>query len=189
MTGPTIQVHTPCLPEVEAERIPLAARPALRGDAPAELRLGLVDNGKPRARELLQLLAEELRARLPIVSVELVSKPSAANPIGDEEAEALAARVDLAVAGLGDCGACTACSVHDALLLERHGVPATVLITDVFVPTVARFSDVLGSPGYHSLVVPHPVAVKPTEHLRRLAAGVADAAVDQLTAPAGALVG
>ena len=181
----TIQVHIPCLPESETEQVPMAAREVATG----RLRLGLIDNGKPRARELLHMLAEELEARLPIASVELISKTSAANPISDEEAAALAARVDLAIAGLGDCGACTACSVHDALLLERNGVPATVLITDVFVPTVARFSDVLGTPGYHSLVVPHPVAVKSAETLRQLAASVADAAVDQLVAPAPALAG
>ncbi|NPC96045.1 UGSC family (seleno)protein [Nocardioides sp. zg-DK7169] len=181
----TIQVHVPTLPESEVEQVPMAPRTAAEG----ALRLGLIDNGKPRARELLQMLAEELGTRLPIASVELISKPSAANPISDEEAVGLASRVDLAVAGLGDCGACTACSVHDALLMERHGVPATVLITDVFVSTVARFSAVLGTPGYHSLVVPHPVAVKPAETLRRLAAGVADAAVTQLGAPSPAYAG
>ena len=187
MIGPsTIQVHIPCLPESEVVPVSLAPRPVA---ASADLRLGLVDNGKPRARELLLFLADELKARLPIISTEMISKTSAANPISDDEAQAFAARVDVAVAGLGDCGACTACSVHDALLLERCGVPATVLITDVFVSTVARFSEVLGSPGYHSLVVPHPVAVKPTDHLRDLAAGVADAAVDQLVTPAPALAG
>lgn len=185
MTGPTIQVHVPCISEAEVEPVPLAPR----AEARPGLRLGLVDNGKPRARELLGYLAEELATLLPIVDTELISKSSAANPITDEEAASLAARVDLAIAGLGDCGACTACSVHDALLLERHGVPATVLITDVFVPTVARFSAVLGTPGYHSLVVPHPVAVKPAERLRQLAGGVADAAVVQLMAPASALAG
>ena len=39
-------------------------------------------------------------------------------------------------------------------------MPATVLITDVFVSHVARFAANLGHPGYHSLVVPHPAATK-----------------------------
>lgn len=187
MTDPsaTILVHSPCPPRVEASRVPMAAREPSAG----ALRLGLVDNGKPRARELLTMLAEEIGRLTPVRSVELISKTSAANPISEEEAADLASRVDVAVAGLGDCGACTACSVHDALLLERHGVPATVLVTDVFVATVARFAEVLGTPGYHCLVVPHPVAVKPSETLRRLALEVADAAVAQLLATEPALAG
>ena len=182
MTDSTIWVYNPCAPKTEQEPVALARRSAHR----AEVRLGLVDNGKPKARELL-LVAEELGKRLPVVAMELVSKPSAANPLTDSEAAALADRVDLVVAGLGDCGACSAASLQDALLLERNGVPATVLITDVFVSHVARFSDVLGAPGYHHLVLPHPVATKAPERLRLLAQSVADAAVDQLVASTPAL--
>jgi hypothetical protein len=60
-------------------------------------------------------------------------------------------------------------------------VPAAVVITDAFVGHVARFADALGLPGYTPLVVPHPVSSKDDAHLRRLAAGIADAAVAQLT--------
>lgn len=185
MTESMIWVHNPCAPRAEQAPVPLAPRSARR----AEVRLGLVDNGKPKARELLLLLAEALGERLPVVATELISKPSAANPLTDAEAAALAERVDLVVTGLGDCGACSAASLQDALLMERNSVPATVLITDVFVSHVARFSDVLGAPGYHHLVVPHPVATKSPEHLQLLARSVADAAVDQLMAAMPALTG
>jgi hypothetical protein len=60
-------------------------------------------------------------------------------------------------------------------------VPATVVITDAFVGHVARFADALGLPGYPALVVPHPVSSKDAAHLARLAVGMADAAVAQLT--------
>src|SRR3712207_5283324 len=127
------------------------------------------------------MLGEEMRGLLPIRSVELVSKPSAASPLADDEAAEIAGRADLAITGLGDCGACSACSLHDALLLERAGVPSTVLITDVFVSHVARFAVNLGAPGYHNLVVPHPAATKSDDELRRLALSVSSAARDQLS--------
>lgn len=176
MTAPTIQVHVPAVVDAPCAPLDLAPRGVLGGD----LRLGLVDNGKPRARDLLLMLGEELARVLPITATELVSKPSAASPLGDDEAAALASRVDLAITGLGDCGACSACSLQDALLLERNGVPAAVLITDVFTGHVARFSSVLGAPGYAYLVVPHPVATKTDDHLRSLAAGQAGAAAELL---------
>ena len=178
----TIQVHRPVVPSPPAVPVELAPRTGVAEGA----RLLLVDNGKPRARDLLGMLAEELQRLLPIGSVELVSKPSAASPLADEEAAEIATRVDLVVTGLGDCGACSACSLHDALLFERAGVPATVLITDVFVAHVARFAVNLGAPGYHNLVVPHPAATKSDDELRRLARSVTSAARDQL-APQGAL--
>lgn len=180
-----VSVHVPTAAQPPAPRLALAPRHPLAGP----VRLGLVDNGKPRAKELLRALAQELGERVDLVAVEVLSKPSAANPITEEEAAALATRVDLVVAGLGDCGACTACSVHDALLMERAGVPSTVLVTEVFVSTVARFADVLGAPGYHHLAVPHPVATKSPERLQQLAGEVVDAAVAQLGAAEPARVG
>jgi hypothetical protein len=174
----TIRVHRPVVPSAPAAPVELAPRAGV----PEGARLLLVDNGKPRARDLLGMLGEEVQRLLPIGSVEMVSKPSAASPLSDEEAAEIAKRVDLVVTGLGDCGACSACSLHDALLFERAGVPATVLITDAFVSHVARFAANLGAPGYHSLVVPHPAATKTDEQLRHLALSVAPAAREQLSA-------
>jgi hypothetical protein len=174
----TIRVHRPVVVTEPAAPVELAPRGAVVEPA----RLLLVDNGKPRARDLLRMLADQLQPLLPIGSVEVVSKPSAASPLADDEAADIAGRADLAITGLGDCGACSACSLHDALLLERSGVPSTVLITDVFVAHVARFAVNLGAPGYHHLVVPHPAATKPDDELRRLAESVASAARNQLSA-------
>jgi hypothetical protein len=173
----TIRVHRPVAASEPAAPVELAPR----GRVVEGARLLLVDNGKPRARDLLGMLADQIQTLLPIGSVELISKPSAASPLADDEAAEIAERADLAITGLGDCGACSACSLHDALLLERAGVPSTVLITDVFVSHVARFAVNLGAPGYHSLVVPHPAATKSDDDLRRLARSVAPAARDQLS--------
>jgi hypothetical protein len=175
--SPTVTLVRPDAPEPKeapgrrAERRPLPAEGA---------RLVLIDNGKPKARELLAFLADELRARCAIREVEVVTKTAAGHPLEDERAAQIAPEADLVIAGLGDCGACSACSLRDAITFEKLGVPATVVITDAFVAHCARFADTLGIPGYHTLVVPHPVSSKSDEHLRRLAAGIADAAAAQL---------
>jgi len=75
-----------------AERRPLPASPVI----------GLVDNGKPHARELLELLAEELRSRIGGGETILVRKPGASHMIGEDEARELAARAHLIVTGVGD---------------------------------------------------------------------------------------
>lgn len=71
--------------------------------------------------------------------------------------------------------------MHDAVLIEKAGTPATVLITEPFQGLVASGAVKLGAPGYHSLVVPHPVWGKSPEELRELAAAIADRALAQLT--------
>jgi hypothetical protein len=165
-------------PDVEEER-EAPATMALRGPI-SGARLLLVDNGKPRARALLELLAGELCKRVDIATVRTVTKSAAGHPMADEQVADLARDTDLVIAGLGDCGSCSACSARDAIAFERAGVPATVVITDVFVGHVARFADNLGLPGYRTLVVAHPISSKDDEHLRRLAAAIAPAAEAQL---------
>jgi hypothetical protein len=100
--------------------------------------------------------------------------------LDDAQVAELARSADAVIAGLGDCGACSACSLADAIRVESAGVPATVVISDVFVAHVASFAKTLGMPGYHSAVVPHPVSSKNDEQLRRFAAEVAPVVRRQL---------
>lgn len=168
-------------PDVEEAPVaPVALAPRRHTDANS--RVVLIDNGKPKAKELLTFIAEELRTRVPLGEIELISKGAASYPLPPERTAEIAARADLVITGLGDCGACSACSLNDALQFEALGVPATVLITEVFVNNVARFAENLGHPGYHMLVVPHPVYAKTDDVLRQLAANIADVARDQLVA-------
>ena len=70
--------------------------------------------------------------------------------------------------------------------VELAGTPATVLITEPFQTVVASNAVKLGAPGYHFLVVPHPVWGKDDDELRELVSRIADTAVAQLTAPVAA---
>jgi hypothetical protein len=174
----TIELMVPVVPE---EPPPADLRLAPRRGFPDGARLTLIDNGKPRARDLLLMIADGLRARFPVSSVDVFNKGAASRVIDDDEIAAIAASSDAVIAGLGDCGACSACSLGDALKMEGAGVPATVLISDVFIGHVASFAVTMGLPGYHSAVVPHPVSSKDDEQLAAYAASVVDVVAAQLT--------
>ena len=60
-------------------------------------------------------------------------------------------------------------------------MPATVVITDPFSTLVASQARNLGIPGYHNVIVPHPISTKDDDHLRILAKSVADSVRRQLT--------
>jgi hypothetical protein len=154
-----------------AERVPLG---------PGS-RITLIDNGKPKAPELMTMIADGLRERFPIESVTIFNKGTASRVIDEDEIASIAASSDAVIAGLGDCGACSACSLGDAIKMEIAGVPSTVLISDVFIGNVAAFSVTMGMPGYHSAVVPHPVSSKDDAQLAIYAASVVDQVALQLT--------
>jgi hypothetical protein len=177
LTMATLDLMVPVVPE---EPPPADLTMAPRRGFPDGARLTLIDNGKPRARELMLLIADGLRQRLPIADVAVFNKGSASRVIDEAEIAHIADTSDAVIAGLGDCGACSACSLGDALKMEGAGVPATVLISDVFIGHIASFSVTMGMPGYHNAVVPHPVSSKDDEQLAAYAASVVDVIATQL---------
>ena len=80
----------------------MALAPRQARSAADSLHLTLVENGKPNARALLGHVADELRSRLPLATVDVHSKPSAGKPIDAEVADMLAARSHLVISGVGD---------------------------------------------------------------------------------------
>jgi thioredoxin reductase (NADPH) len=59
--------------------------------------------------------------------------------------------------------------LHDAVIFERLGLPATLIMTEPFIGLADRFAKNLGMPGYHRVALPHPVATRPLHELRELA--------------------
>jgi len=127
------------------------------------------------------MIGEGLRERMIFGNVSVFEKGSASRAIDDEEVATIAASSDAVIAGLGDCGACSACSLSDALRMEGAGVPATVLISDVFTGHIASLAVKMGIPGYLASVVPHPVSSKDDEQLAIYAEAVVDQVEQQLT--------
>ncbi len=167
----TLVVYRPDLAE---EPVP-AGTPARRRIPAGGLRVTLLNNGKPKTVPLLTYIAEELSGRYPVASVAVHSKPSAAFTLDEETAAAIARSSDLVISGLGDCGSCSACSLQDALQMERLGVPAAVVITDAFIDVCGRVAARLGFAGYQPVVVPHPAATRQDGWLREQARLAADA--------------
>jgi hypothetical protein len=76
-----------------APREPLPDRPVI----------GLISNGKPLAKELLDAVATEMTRRLDReAEVVRLAKPSAAYVISAEEADVMAVRAHMVISGLGD---------------------------------------------------------------------------------------
>lgn len=176
-----ITVLRPDKAEAEAEAGVPAGRTAIEDGAV----LTLIDNGKSHAKIVLEMVADEVRRRVPqITHVEVFSKTSAGVVVTDDEARRIAERSTVVLAGLGDCGACSSCSTLDAIKLEQLGTPSSVVITEPFVGLVERFARTAGMPGYHNVVLPHPVATRPNDELLALTAGLADQVVEHLTGSA-----
>lgn len=55
-----------------------------------------------------------------------------------------------------------------------------MILTEPFQGLAANFAATLGMPGYHNVLVPHPIASKDEVELHRLASRVVDTVVQQL---------
>ena len=75
---------------------------ARRREIENDAHLILIENGKARARDLMEFMAEQLQQRFPISTIEVFSKASASKPIEPEEAKEMAARAHLVITGVGD---------------------------------------------------------------------------------------
>lgn len=162
--------------EPAADRVPLAER--RRPTTP--MTITLLENGKPNGRRLLELIAEELTASGEVGEVRVFSKPGASAPITHDEATGIAASSDVMIAGLGDCGACSACSIHDVVQLETLGTPSAIVITDPFQGLVAEYARSLGVAAAPVVTVRHPISSRDEAYLRQAAADAADAVRVQL---------
>lgn len=166
-------------PSMDGSRLEFAPRASLQG-----ARLVVINNGKPKAAELLGAIAEGMVSRFGLESTRIFSKPGASQPISDEQVSDLAGSGDVFLTGLGDCGGCSACSLQDALLMERAGRAATVVISEPFQGRIAAYAGKLGAPGYRVAVVPHPVSSRSPEYLDKLAAQLVDTCAGNLGSPA-----
>lgn len=93
-----VKVYRPTAESKPVEPVLLAKRPS----SYAGSQLAIIDNGKPRARDLLGRLGKKMKRDLGVARVEIYSKPSPAAPIDADVTRMLAARSRLVITGLGD---------------------------------------------------------------------------------------
>jgi hypothetical protein len=63
--------------------------------------------------------------------------------------------------------------VHDGIEMERRGIPAAVICTEPFRPTVETVTKVRGMAGYPVAYLPHPVGSLTDDELRDRARAIA----------------
>ena len=94
-----LTVLRPDEPPPAVASVTLAPRSA-PADTPV---IGIIPNGKPLAKELLDALVAEISRRLDrAVEVVTLVKPSAATVISAEQANVMAVRAHMVISGLGD---------------------------------------------------------------------------------------
>ena len=94
----SVTVLSPVYEEAQIDEVAMATR-----QMPTEpVVIGVIDNAKNNAKELLTYVAEGLRDRLPVADIVVHSKSAAGKPIDADDAEMLAARSHLIISGLGD---------------------------------------------------------------------------------------
>lgn len=155
-------------PATRARATVLAPRqPDLRGR-----RVGLLANVKRNAEQFLDEVGALLRQEHGATTLVRRKKLSITDPVPPEILTDLVASCDVVVVGVGDCGSCSALAVADGLALETAGVPAVVVCSDAFGVTADAMATLQGSPGYHYVTTPHPVAplAAPELHERAVAA-------------------
>lgn len=101
----------------------------------AQKRIAFVDNGRPNADKVLELLERELIERYSIQPTWIRKVEHGRPGLGGwtvipitDVAPDLANEVDVVITGIGNCGGCTLRSVLDVAELESRGVPSVVLV-------------------------------------------------------------
>jgi hypothetical protein len=173
--------------DVDADTTALApAVPDLAG-----VRVAVLDNGKPNAVVAMTRLAETLAADTGATLALVVKKgpggrsANAAIPCAPDVMERLRAEADVVITGAADCGSCTAYSVHDAIELERAGLPTVLLTTTRFAPIAATLAAESGLAEVRALVLEHPIGGIDAATLAARADAAAETAAALLTGAVG----
>jgi hypothetical protein len=123
--------------------------------------VGLLDNTKPKAGEVLWFAADALRARIPGLQFVHVRKDGVAAPATQAQLNQVR-NCDVVLVGTAECGSCTSWCVHDCAELEGAGTPTVLLGTTTF-ETLARYeAETFGYGGVPFVMLPHPISGQPT---------------------------
>ena len=74
------------------------------------------------------------------------------------------------------------CSVHDAVEFEKRGIPATVILTQIFKNAAIHQFRSRGMDGHPYIELPHPISNLTRDEMREVTLRFVDQFVRQLTA-------
>ncbi len=112
----------------------------------------LLDNTKPGADVILEYVEENLGNR----KFTWVQKPAGA-PATKKQIE-IAAKSEIVIIALGDCGSCSSWVILDAIRLEKMGIPTISICSDKFTPFAQELAKSHGAKDLNILSVEHPIA-------------------------------
>lgn len=117
-------------------------------------RVGLFWNGKVGGNALLHSLEKILKQQghdINFIMFELTTG------IGNEKIRQIAERCDAVIGAIDDCGSCTPWLIRDSIGIEKHGVPAMAIVTDVFQEVAEWIADAEGMAQLPITTIPHPL--------------------------------
>lgn len=163
----------------EAVEPPLAAGAGTRvaGDLRAK-RVAIVDNRMAGMRDLAAALEADLR-RYEVGRTQYWAVPHSIRP-GPDVLARIARESDVAIIGLGNCGACTTWECRLSAEL-RASIPTLDVVTEPFEGVARAGFRRLGLPDQPLVVLPADVDHAAVPQLRQHAAHVADACAAELT--------
>jgi len=140
----------------------------------AGARVGLLNNTKKNAKEILAEVGRLLQEKYGAVVTIQRTKPHVAFPVDEPQLKEVAAVSDVVVVGVGDCGSCSASATADGILFEREGLPTAVIVTEAFEVTARAMAEVHGDKDFEFLLTEHPVAVLSPEQITERAEKLVD---------------
>jgi hypothetical protein len=149
--------------------------------------VGLLDNTKPRAGEVLWLAADELRARNPVLQFVHVKKDGVATPATEAQLDQVRS-CDVVLVGTAECGTCTSWCVQDCAELERLGTPSVLIGTTAFEALARYEAETFGYGAVPFVLLEHPISGQPTSSVRAKVSQIADRLADLVHTPASELM-
>ncbi len=115
-------------------------------------KVSIIDNTKPGAEVILDILAEPIGNRKFIK----VKKPAGAPATPEQIDEASSG--EIGILALGDCGSCTSWVILDAIRLEKMGIPTISICSTHFAPFAHELAKSHGMDELRILEINHPIA-------------------------------
>jgi hypothetical protein len=114
--------------------------------------VSLLDNTKPGANVILGIIEENLGKR------KFIKLKKAAGSAATIKQLETAAKAEIVILALGDCGSCCSWVILDAIRLEKMGKPTISICSDRFLNFAHELAKSHGAEDLNILSIKHPVA-------------------------------
>jgi hypothetical protein len=118
--------------------------------------LGFFSNNKQNCTEIQHALAIAWTAEFGL-EPHFYLKTNASAPADPALIEQITGECDAVITGSGDCGSCTAATVHDSIALRQAGLPVAMLTTESFAGLAHMQAHALGDDALDLILVSHPI--------------------------------